>query len=194
VPHIARRKPPPAPEWFLREDEWKALRAELPDHLRQMAEFALTTGLRWSNVAGLTWDRVSLQRRIVWVEAATAKGRKPIQIPLSRAAVAILRRVPGERTGHVFLYAGRPISSAKTAWRKATERAGLAGFTFHGLRRTWASWHAMGGTPQDVLQSLGAWQSPEMVKRYAHLAPSYVAQFADNAKPVRAERRASKAA
>ena len=45
----------------------------------------------------------------------------------------------------------------------------------------WASWHAQNGTPLDVLRKLGAWGSLQMVDRYAHLSPGYLAQYANNA-------------
>ena len=32
---------------------------ELPDHLEGMARFALATGLRMSNVTGLSWSEVN---------------------------------------------------------------------------------------------------------------------------------------
>jgi len=54
------------------------------------------------------------------------------------------------------------------------------GLTFHDLRHTWASWHVMGGTPLDVLRQLGGWADMTMVLRYAHLAPGYVAGYAEN--------------
>jgi len=50
----------------------------------------------------------------------------------------------------------------------------------------------MQGTPQEVLQRLGAWRTPAMAQRYAHLAPSYVAGFADNARPPTAKPVATK--
>jgi hypothetical protein len=36
------------------------------------------------------------------------------------------------------------------------------------------------GTPLNALQELGGWKSLEMVQRYAHLAPSHLASFANN--------------
>ncbi len=50
---------------------------------------------------------------------------------------------------------------------------------WHDLRHTWASWHVMAGTPLEVLMRLGGWASLDMVLRYAHLAPSYLAGYAD---------------
>jgi len=42
------------------------------------------------------------------------------------------------------------------------------------------------GTPLYVLQELGGWKSPEMVRRYAHLAAEHLAPFADRLLAVRA--------
>lgn len=179
APQFKRRPEPLPPTNHLRAEEWARLRAELPPHLRDMAEFAVATGLRWSNVALLEWIDVSLENRLAWVAAGDAKGRKAIPVPLSDPALALLRRLPRDGPW-VFTYKGLPIESPKTAWRKAVARAGLPGLRFHDLRHTWASWHAEAGTPLDVLQRLGGWSSQEMVQRYAHLAPSYVAQFANN--------------
>jgi integrase len=56
------------------------------------------------------------------------------------------------------------------------------GFTWHGLRHTWATWHAQNGTPMEVLQKLGGWSDPRMVLVYAHHTPGFIAQYANNTK------------
>ena len=204
---------------FLTRDEWDRLHAELPDHLKPVAAFAIATGLRQRNITTLRWNEVDLKRSVLWVHADMAKGGKPIGIPLSTDAVAILSGQEGKHDEWVFPYKGRgrkeggPVTKIKTAWQLAMERAGLgqfkrwkdaAGkqhkkwigdFTFHGLRHTWASWHVMAGTPLEVLQKLGAWEDPRMVQYYAHLAPEYLAGFAGNSKPWQPEKKqAAKAA
>lgn len=184
APTIARRKVRRTSFRWLTRDEWKRLRAELADHLRPMADFAIATGLRWGNVAGLKWDRVDLRGRQVFIEAGSAKGRRAIAVPLNAAAIQALRDAPGARTGFVFTYAGKPLQSPKTAWHGAIRRSGIAPVRWHDLRHTWASWHVMNGTPLAVLRELGGWASLEQVMIYAHLAPSHVAQFAENARPV----------
>jgi len=45
------------------------------------------------------------------------------------------------------------------------------------LRHTWASWHVQSGTPLHVLQELGGWETPAMVRRYAHLATGHLAAY-----------------
>lgn len=182
APLIDRKREPARDPRFLTAAEWQRLRTELPPHLLVMADFAIATGLRWANVSGLEWRRVSLERKLVWIPATQAKGGKAIPVPLSLAAIEALQRIDGARTGFVFTYRGKPLRSPKTGWLAAVKRAGLAGFRWHDLRHTWASWHAMAGTPLAVLQKLGGWASQDMVQRYAHLAPEHLASFADNAK------------
>ena len=171
-----------------RLEYWAKLRAELPTHMRAMADFAIATGLRQSNVLNLRWDHVDIKRKVVWVEAINAKGKNAIGVPLSVEAINVLNSVQGTHPEFVFTYNGRPVSEIKTAWASANIRAGTGcmvagkyrGFTWHGMRHTWATWHVQNGTPLDVLQKLGGWASYSMVLRYAHHAPGYLAGFADN--------------
>ena len=189
APAFERKPEPPPLERFLTAGEWQRLRAELPDHLRPMADFAIATGLRWSNVAGLEWECVDLRRKVAWIGAGDMKGGKGLAVPLNATALAALRATGREREGVVFTYAGKPLGSPKKGFAGACQRAGLQGVTWHTLRRTWASWHTMNGTPPDVLQKLGGWATRGMLDVYARLAPSYVSQFAGNARPVGAVRR-----
>lgn len=75
---------------------------------------------------------------------------------------------------------GRPITQVSTkAWYKGLKEAGIVDFRWHNLRHTWASWHVQNGTPLFALQELGGWESPEMVRRYAHLSADHLAPYAD---------------
>ena len=101
-------------------------------------------------------------------------------MPLSKRAVEILREQKGKHRKVVFTYAKRPIRQVNTkAWRAALKRAGIEDFRWHDLRHTWASWHAQAGTPLHVLQELGAWESVEMVRRYAHLSSDHLIEYVD---------------
>jgi integrase len=123
------------------------------------------TGLRASNVTGLEWSQVDLARRLAWVHPDQAKARKAIPVPLNAEAVGIIRRWLGRHMTHVFSYHCRPITQVSTkAWYAALARAGIEDFRWHDLRHTWASWHVQNGTPLYVLQGLGSWESPEMVR------------------------------
>jgi len=79
---------------------------------------------------------------------------------------------------YVFTYRGYPVQNANnTAWRSALSRAGITDFRWHDLRHTFASYHALNGTPLLTLKALGGWQSLSMVNRYAHLATEGTRQY-----------------
>ena len=163
---------------FLSEAELARLLTELPHHLRMMAEFSVLTGLRMSNVTGLKWDRVDLSRRIAWVDSTEYKSGRNHGIPLGQRAIEILLGEQGCHPMYVFTYRGYPVQNANnTAWRSALSRAGITDFRWHDLRHTFASYHALNGTPLLTLKALGGWQSLSMVNRYAHLATEGTRQY-----------------
>lgn len=161
---------------FLTRDQAEVLIDSLPEKYRIPVRFALLTGLRRSNVFNLTWDKVDLERGMVIVEADEAKAGQRILVPLNSAARALLQAMPEPRQGRVW---GDLTRVWCNTWKAATKRAGVPWLRFHDLRHTWASWHAMAGTPLSVLQELGGWHSPQMVQRYAHLSPEHLAAAAE---------------
>ena len=180
VPRIRMLKEPTRRVRFLTRAEADRLLAELPEHLSEMARFSLATGLRRGNVVGLLWSQVDLERRCAWIHPDQAKARKAIAVPLNAEAMFVLRRWRGRHPTHVFCFNGRPVFQVSTkAWHAARKRAGIADFRWHDLRHTWASWHVQNGTPLYALQELGGWESPEMVRRYAHLSSEHLAPYAD---------------
>lgn len=182
-PSVPRRKEgAPRVRWATQEQAAKLI-ANLPQHLRPMVSFALTTGLRRYNVTHLEWSAVDLRRRIAWVHADEAKGGRVISVPLNDDATAILRGQRGQHKRVVFPYKGRAMVRPESAgWKAACKKAGLPGFRWHDLRHTWASWHVQRGTPLAALQQLGGWRSISMVLRYAHLGESHLAAYAGNAR------------
>jgi integrase len=164
--------------WLTHEEADKLL-SELPPHLKSMAIFTLETGLRQANVTGLSWNQVDIDRQCAWIHPDQAKARKAIAVPLSPRAITIIKEQIGKHPEFIFTYEGNKIIQVSTkAWYNAIKRAGIEDFKWHDLRHTWASWHIQRGTPQHILQELGGWESPEMVKRYAHLSSDHLAEFA----------------
>lgn len=154
----------------------------LPEHLADMVKFSLATGLRRANVTKLEWSQVDIVRRVAWIHGDQAKAGKPIHVTLNATAIDVLTKQIGKSPKSVFTYKGKPIEQVNTkAWYKALERAGIENFRWHDLRHTWASWLTQQGVPLNVIQEMGAWESSEMVRRYAHLAPE---QFAKHARVV----------
>lgn len=161
---------------YLSREQAEVLISCLPEKYRMPVRFALLTGLRRSNVFGLTWDAVDLDNSMVHVAAEDAKAGQRILVPLNKSAKALLESFPEPRKGRVW---GDMDRIWANTWTSACKRAGVPEFRFHDLRHTWASWHAMAGTPLSVLQELGGWHSHEMVQRYAHLSPEHLANAAE---------------
>ena len=63
-----------------------------PPHVAALVRFALATGCRAREIAGLEWERVDLERRTAWLDQT--KNGTPRGVPLNRDAVAVLE---GER-------------------------------------------------------------------------------------------------
>jgi len=155
------------------------LLTELPPHLSAMAAFSLATGLRRSNVTGLTWSQIDLKKKLARFDADQMKAGNPQIIPLNPDAMRILLTRKNIHPVFVFTYKGNRIFQASTAaWYKALRRAGIQDFRWHDLRHTWASWHVQNGTPLLALQELGGWESTEMVRKYAHFSVSNLATYA----------------
>jgi integrase len=171
--------------WLTREEADRLI-GELPEHLAAMVRFSLETGLRRSNVTGLEWSQVDLARRTAWIHPDQAKARKAIAVPLSAAAVVVIREQIGKHSTRVFSFRGKPVRQVNTkAWRLALQRASIEKFRWHDLRHTWASWHVQAGTPLHVLQELGGWECVEMVRKYAHLSTTHLAEYVDRVSQLR---------
>ena len=179
------------PKWITREQAHRLL-GRFPLHTRDMAIFALATGLRKSNVAGLEWERVDVSRRCCFIPGYLSKSGEPIAVPLNDDAIEVLTRWqqvhennrgrwPAAVHRYVFVYRQRaPIQKLTTRmWRRECKAVGLAGVTFHTLRHAWASWQVQARTPLRILQELGGWATLEMPLRYAHLDPGHLAEYAD---------------
>lgn len=172
VPKVGMMKDSGARLRSLTREEFSRLMAELPEHLADMAQFSVATGLRQANVTRLEWKQISLARQHLWVAALDHKNGRPHSVPLNEAAMQVLLRREGHHQTHVFTYEGNPIGQVNTkAWRNALQRAGILDFRWHDLRHTFATWHREAGTPTHELQRLGGWKTQSMVERYAHVAP-----------------------
>ncbi|MEL0587212.1 MAG: site-specific integrase [Candidatus Thiodiazotropha sp. (ex. Lucinoma kazani)] len=165
---------------WLTHDQAQQLLKALPAHQAMMARFALATGLRQANILGLLWEQVDMKRNLAWIHPDQAKAKRAIAVPLNEWAMNVLKSQSGIHSRFVFTYRSQPIRQVNTkAWKSALNRAGIEDFRWHDLRHTWASWHAQAGTPLNVLQELGGWETVEMVRRYAHLAPEHLAVHAE---------------
>lgn len=190
-PVIARPKQPQGRvRWITFAEADRLIEAAAP-HLKPLVIFLLSTGARLSEALYLDWRNVDLSRaHVVFVDTKNGERRG---VPLHERAVAALANLPWDRKGKVFRkpvgptrdgqmrkwmpYAERDGGGGqiKTAWGGMCKRAGVADFTPHDCRHTWATWHYTANKDLQALMELGGWKSPEMVFRYAHVNTSHLA-------------------
>lgn len=153
----------PARVRFLSQAEYAALLAAADEPMQLAIRFAVATGLRKSNVMGLTWAQVDLARRTITVPV---KGGKLHTVRLTDELRAMLGRIR-DRRGQVF-----DLRNFRKRWEAAVKDAGLTDFRFHDLRHTFASWARMNGADiADICDALGH-SSIAVTMRYAHIEPT----------------------
>jgi integrase len=99
----------------------------------------LLTGQRRDEIARASWGEIDLNAAVMTLPAARMKGKVAHSVPLTSAAVTLLRGVP-RFTGGDFVFsttAGRhPIGQFTKATTQARELAGIADWQLRDLRRT----------------------------------------------------------
>ncbi|EPU3839107.1 site-specific integrase [Providencia stuartii] len=177
---------------WLEPHEAARLILECPEPLKSVVRFALATGLRRSNIINLEWQQIDMQRKVAWIYPEDSKSGKAIGVALNDTACQVLRDQIGNHHKWVFVHKEATYKSDGTmtpairkmrvdnnrSWNSALRRAGINDFRFHDLRHTWASWLVQAGVPLSALQEMGGWESIEMVRRYAHLAPNHLTEHA----------------
>lgn len=176
-PVYRKRNEPKRRVRWIQPYEAMAIIEELPDWHKNPIHLGFVTGLRKSNLYGLTWSQVSLKRRCAWIYGDETKGKKDLAIPLNNTALGILKEQRGNHDHYVFGGINPPRNESWNIW---CAKAGVEDFRIHDVRHTWASWHVMSGTTLHELMELGGWSSYEMVLKYAHLSPDHLKSAAQN--------------
>src|SRR5262249_6676258 len=128
----------------LTDAELKQLWNTLPEALsrskatQQIIKLCLLTGQRVGAVSGIHRNEVELKARTWTIPAVRSKNDHLVDVPLSDAALAVVREVEGK----IFLFPDRDRDAGLTSHevsktiRRAQSRFGLTQWTMHDLRRT----------------------------------------------------------
>lgn len=148
-------------------------------HLSSFIKLALNTGCRKTELLGLEWERVDLNRRQFRLEALHTKSAKRRTVPLNNHSIHALeiQREFCKNSPFVFPSASGQghIGSIKTGFKNACQRAGIQDFRIHDLRHTCASWLVMKGVDLYTVRDLLGHSSITQTERYAHLSPEKIA-------------------
>ena len=136
IPDTNKRPPYP-----LTWDEQGRLFKALPDHLAEMALFAVNTGCRDSEVCGLRWEWEvpvpEFTTTVFDIPGQHVKNGDNRLVVLNRVALSVVGKLRGRHPTHVFTYRGKPVTRMLNgAWQRARERVGLARVRVHDLKHT----------------------------------------------------------
>ncbi len=185
---------------FFEDGEFAALLLELAPDIRDLVQFLRHTGWRRDEGRLLMWAAVDREGGTLRLANGQSKSKRPRVFPFSLAPAlqALLEARWATRDGlYVFHRDGQPlgIGAIRSAWDRATRRAGLEGMLVHDLRRTAARDYRRAGVSEGEVMRLCGWETRAMFDRYniideADLAAAVAKRFtgkpAANAEGVRA--------
>lgn len=150
----------------------KALDEETDQNLAALFRLALVTGIRKSALLALRWEDCDFEKRLIRLDAQSAKNKKTSYIPMNDMALFILKQI--ERQGeYVFPGVKGHRKTVDDMARRIRDKAGLPKSfrPVHGLRHVFASHMASSGQVDiNILRTLLTHGSLAMTQRYTHLA------------------------
>lgn len=137
-------------------------------HLREIAAFALDTGMRRGEILNQIWEDVDFERRLLNVTHSKTPEGEAREIPLTERAFTLLSGRKKD-SGLIFTFEGKPIGSLKTGWKAAIRRAGIRYIKFHYLRHTFNTRLLELGVSREVRMALLGHTFGDTHESYEHV-------------------------
>jgi integrase len=134
------------------------LLVEIDTMAARALRFTILTVARSGETLGRTWDEVDFDAATWVVPASRMKMGKEHTVPLSDAAVAILRAQEAERDKNSHIFAGRPQRPLSGMAMSVLLRRMKVPATVHGMRSSARSWMADNGVEFELAEACLAHQ------------------------------------
>lgn len=176
---LPRLKVPEAAPRMFTDSELAAVLEAADETMRPLLTLFLHTGLRLSEARRMEWSWIDLDTRTLTVYGTGSKSKHTDAIPLTAAAVEVLRALRC-KTGRVIEGNWGPILEGESAakiyaqLRKIARRAGVKRFGTHAFR------HALGVNTlratrnRHTTERMLRHRDPAQMDRYARLVPDEV--------------------
>lgn len=174
ISKTSRTKHHPSLPWQRMNEFISALRVREGLSARAV-EFAILTACRSGEVRGARWSEFDIEKKIWTIPAERMKAKREHEVPLSDAALALLKSLP--ETGDLVFTGtkGQPLSDmsltavirrmngeGQPAWADASGD----GITVHGFRSSFRMWAAeTTNYPREVAEHALAHRLPDAVER-----------------------------
>ena len=128
-----------------------------------LVKLALETAMRRSELLGLRWEHIDLDRRTIFLQLT--KNGTSRTVPLSTHAIQTLTEIPRMIDGRVFPITHEVVSQA---FNRARKQAGVKDIHFHDLRHMAITRMAEKLPNLIELSAVSGHKSLAMLKRYYH--------------------------
>ena len=161
------RKPYPL-SW----QEQAKLFEHLPNHLRQMALFAVNTGCRDGEICSLKWQWEmmvpELNCSVFIVPSQHVKNREDRLVVLNQTAMQVVNAMRGQHDEYVFTFRGRRLRNMlNKGWRAARLAAELPQVRVHDLKHTFGRRLRAAGVSFEDRQDLLGHRSGRITTHYS---------------------------
>ncbi|WP_442498785.1 tyrosine-type recombinase/integrase [Methylobacter sp. sgz302048] len=128
----------------------------------------IDTACRWCEIANLKWEQINFEKRTitVWRSKTSTAG----VLPMSKRVYELLVN-RGKTSEWVFpnKTGEAPRGYSSTAWKKACERAGIDGVTFHTTRHSQLTRLTQAGLSLAQIKAISGHADLQSLQRYQHL-------------------------
>jgi integrase len=172
----------------LTPEQWVTFRDSLPDDLRLLCVFSLSTGLRIENVSDFRWEWLHGDK--AYLPPTVTKTGQGYGIPLNQSAMSVIEEVKRQTVRHqthVLTTRGKPwpYNTVLDAMRRHGERSIGFPVTPHWFRHTFRSWLAQEGVSDSIARRLGCWNLGHTKDvKYLHLDVEPLRKFAEILDPL----------
>jgi integrase len=137
----------------------------LNPHIWPIIVFAIETGMRRSEILGLTWENINQEKQLAYLPLT--KNGTSREVPLSKKAVQVL----SNQRARQDIPAPFPVNANafRSAWERLRKRADLSDLRFHDLRHEAISRFFEMGLSIPEVALISGHKDAKMLFRYTHL-------------------------
>ena len=186
---VSSLKEPDGKERMLSDEEKDRLFEVAKEHFSKLylaLLIALTTGARKMEVWALKANQIHRKNGTITFDKTKTDKKRTVKIVDSVFSLLKTYLEQEPKIGNAFVFPntygknGRKPGESNYDFRlhfeKALDMAEIENFSWHDLRHTSASYHAMSNTPVKTMMDLHGWKTEAMAHRYTHLRTEHLAE------------------
>jgi integrase len=169
LPAISLLREDNARQGFVSSTQFAAIRARLPEYLKDPVTFLYWSAWRPSEMRTLEWRDVELEAGLIRLRPERSKNYAGRVLPMVGELRAVIERALKNRrldSPYVFHRHGRPLARFDAAWRRAAAQAGMGGVLTYDLRRSAVRNLVRAGVSERVAMELSGHKTRRVFDRY----------------------------